>query len=71
MAKNLSAMLKTWVRSLCWEDPLEKEMSTYSSTPAWRIPMDRGDWQAAVDGVAKSWTQTERLSRSSSKMHSG
>ena len=71
MAKNLSAVHKTWVRSLCWEDPLEKEMATYSSIPTWRIPMDRGDWQAAVYGVSKSWTQTERLSRSSSKMHSG
>ena len=26
------------VRSLCWEDPLEKEMATHSSTLAWRIP---------------------------------
>ena len=33
---------KTWVRSLAWEDPLEKGMATHSSIPAWRIPMDRG-----------------------------
>ena len=29
------------VRSLGWEDPLEKEMATHSSILAWRIPMDR------------------------------
>ena len=36
--KNLSAMLEIWVRSLGWEDPLEKGMATHSSIPAWRIP---------------------------------
>ena len=35
--KNLPAMQETRVRSLGWEDPLEKEMAAYSST-AWRIP---------------------------------
>ena len=29
---------ETWVQSLGWEDPLEKEMETQSSTLAWRIP---------------------------------
>ena len=32
-------------------------MATNSSVLAWRIPMDRGAWQAAVHDVAKSWTQ--------------
>ena len=32
------AMWETWVRSLGREDPLEKEMTTHSSTLAWRIP---------------------------------
>ena len=36
--KNLSAMPEIWVRSLDWDDPLEKEMATHSSTPAWKIP---------------------------------
>ena len=36
--KNLSAVEETWVRSLGREDPLEKEMSTYSSLLAWEIP---------------------------------
>ena len=36
--KCLPAMRETWVRSLGGEDPLEKEMATHSSIPAWRIP---------------------------------
>ena len=36
--KSLSAVLETWVLSLCWEDPLEKEMATHSCILAWRIP---------------------------------
>ena len=39
--KSLPAMWETWVQSLGWEDPLEKEMATRSSIVAWRIPMDR------------------------------
>ena len=38
MVKNLTAVQETWVRSLGWEDPLEKEMATHSSILAWRIP---------------------------------
>ena len=38
MVKNLPAMQETWVRSLGREDPLEKEMATYSTILAWRIP---------------------------------
>ena len=56
MVKNLPAMWETGVRSLGTEDPLEKEMVTHSSILAWRIPMDRGAWQAAVHGVTKSRT---------------
>jgi len=36
--KNPPAMQKARVRSLGWEDPLEKEMATHSSILAWRIP---------------------------------
>ena len=36
--KNRPAMQETQVRSPSWEDPLEKEMATYSSILAWRIP---------------------------------
>ena len=38
MVKSLPAMQETRVQSLGWEDPLEKEMKTYSSTLAWNIP---------------------------------
>ena len=64
--KNPPAMWETWVQSLGWEDPLEEGMATHSSILAWRSPTDRGAWQAAVHGVAKSWTRlrarTEQLS---------
>ena len=36
--KHLPGKLETQVQSLCWEDPLEKEMATHSSILAWRIP---------------------------------
>ena len=37
MVKCLPAMWETWVRSLGWKDPLEKDMATHSSTLAWEI----------------------------------
>ena len=37
MIKHLPAMQETWVQSLGWENPLEKEMATHSSTLAWKI----------------------------------
>ena len=45
--KNLPAMRETWVRSLDWEDPLEKGTAIHASILAWRIP-----W--TVHGVAES-----------------
>ena len=47
MVKNLPA--NAGIRSLDWEDPLEEGMATYSSIPAWKIPVDRGAWQALTD----------------------
>ena len=35
---NLPAVQDMWIQSLHWEDPLEKEMATYSSFLAWKIP---------------------------------
>ena len=61
MVKNLSEVQETWVQSLGWEDPLEGGMETHFSILAWRIPMDRGTWQATIHGVAES-DMTERLS---------
>ena len=61
LVKNPPAMQETWVRSLGWEDPLEKGKATHSSILAWRIP-----W-TILHGVAKSWT---RLSDFHSLTHS-
>ena len=51
---------KTQVRSLGWEDPLEKEMATHSSTLAWRIP-----WTEEPGGLqsrgCRELDTTERL----------
>ena len=57
MEKNLPTMWETQLRSLGWEGPLEEGMATHSSILAWRIPKDRGAWQAVVHGVAKSLRQ--------------
>ena len=52
--KNLPAMSKTGIQSLGWEDPLEKGMATYSSQySCLGNPMDRGAWQATVQGVPR------------------
>ena len=50
--KRLPAMQETWVRSLDWEDPLEKEMATHSSILAWRIP-----WTEEPGGLQSTGSQ--------------
>ena len=51
--KGLPAkMRETWVRSLGWEDPLEKEMATHSSILAWRIP-----WTEEPGGLQSTGSQ--------------
>ena len=64
LVKNQPVMQEkeTWVWSLGWEDPLEEGMATHSNILPWRIPMDRGAWQATVHGVTKSRTQLSWLS---------
>ena len=52
--KRLPAMRETWVRSLGWEDPLEKEMATHSSILAWRIP-----WMEEPGGLQSTGSQKE------------
>ena len=44
--KHPLAMQETWVQSLDWEDPLEKEMATHPSILAWKIP-----WTEDPDGL--------------------
>ena len=51
------------VWSLGWGNLLEEGMTTHSSILAWRIPMDRGAWQAIVYRVAKSRTRLRNLGR--------
>ena len=53
-------MWETWVRSLGWEDPLEKEMATHSSILAWRIPQTEELGGLQSTGHKQSDT-TERL----------
>ena len=54
--KRLPGMRETWVRSLGWEDPLEKEMATHSSTLAWRVPFYWmwKRWRVCVSAGAKT-----------------
>ena len=52
MVKNLSAMQETWIRSLGWEDPLEKGMATHSSILAWRIGINT--WKR---GWKREWAE--------------
>ena len=53
MVKCLPTMRETRIRSLGWEDPLEKEMATHSSILAWRIP-----WTEEPCGLQSMGSQT-------------
>ena len=53
MMKNLSAKQETRVRSLCWEDPLKKEVAAHSSILAWRIP-----WTEEPGGLQSMGSQS-------------
>ena len=69
MVKNLPAMRETWVRSLGWEDHVEKGMATHFSILTWRIP-----WIEEPDGLFSPWGHkeldtTERLTLSLSARH--
>ena len=53
--KNLPAMQETCVRSLGWEDPLEKKMATHSNILAWKIL-----WTEECDGLQSLGSQRVR-----------
>ena len=53
MIKRLPTMREIWVVSLGWEDPLEKEMVTHSSTLAWKIP-----WMEEPGGLQSVGSQS-------------
>ena len=57
VAQSPPAMQETWVRSLGWEDPLEKEIATHSSILAWRIPWTEEPGGLQSMGVTKSGTR--------------
>ena len=60
--KHPPVMQETWVGSLGWEDPLEKEMATHSSILAWGIPWmgeHGGAWWATVHDWATSLTHSK------------
>ena len=61
--KNLPAVQETQVRSLGWEDPLEKEMATHSTILAWRIPGIEEPGGYSPWGLKES-NMTERLTLS-------
>ena len=50
-------MQETWVQSLGWEDPLEKEMTTHSSILAWEIPWTEESGRLQSMGSQKNQTQ--------------
>ena len=63
MVKRLSTMRETQIRSLDWEDPLEKEMAIHSSTIAWKIPWTEEPGRAPLWGLwgRKESDMTEQL----------
>ena len=59
LVKNPPAMRETWVRSLCWEDSLEKGKATHSSILPWRIPwavLSRGSQKVRHDWATFTFT---------------
>ena len=56
--KNLPEMQENIVPSLDWEDPLAKEMATYSNILDWRsLRTEEPGGLPTVHGISKSWTQ--------------
>ena len=60
----MQMMQEMWVRSLGWEDPLEKggRHGYLLQCSCLKNSMDRGHWRASVHSVSKSWTLLEQLS---------
>ena len=53
----MQELKKTWIQSLCWEDPLEEGMATHSSILAWEIPWTEDTRGLQSVGSKKSQTQ--------------
>ena len=74
MVKCLPAVQETWVQSLGWEDPLQKEMATHSSTLAWKIPWTEEPGRLQSMGsqrVGHDWETPLSLSLSSHTTNNG
>ena len=56
MIKNPPAVQETWVQSLGWKGPLEKEMAAYSSILAWEIPWTEEPGRPQSKGLQKNRT---------------
>ena len=65
IVKCLPAILETQVRSLGWEDPLEKDMATPIQYSCLENPMDGGAWWAIyiVHGITESWTRLSNFTQ--------
>ena len=61
MVKSLSATQETWVQSLGWEDPLEKEMEIHSSILAWKMPWTEEPGRLQSMGCFSKWTNLKTL----------
>ena len=57
VVKNLPVIQETQVRSLGWEDPVEKEMATHSSILAWRIPWT--EEPSGLQSIRSQWDMTK------------
>ena len=55
LVKNPPAVRETWVRSLGWEDPLEKQTATHLNILDWRIPQTEEPGRLQAMGVSKTW----------------
>ena len=64
--KRLSTVRETWVQSLGWDDPLEKEMAIHSRTIAWKIP-----WTEEPGGLQSVALQRVGHNRATSRSLSG
>ena len=69
MVKSLPAMWKTWVRFLGREDPLEKEMATYSCILAWRIPWTEEPGRLQSMASQRVWQDQATNTFSTSFLH--
>ena len=68
--KRLSTVQETWVRSLRWADPLEKEMAIHSSTISWKIPWTEEPWGRKELDTTEQLTHTHTRTHTHSHTHS-